>query len=273
MDSPLRLPSSVTKKMKGREDMGLIKRKLQGSVLKLWWRRGGSHANAYAWSLADVILFIPYHSLGREGLVSLCLVAQSCPTLCDPMNCRPPDCSVHGDSPGKNTGVGHHALLQGIFPTQGSNPGLAHCRQILHHLSHQGSSGQGGLLSLFYRRRNRVSKCKSLSRVQLFATHGYCPWDSPGQNTRVANCSLLQGIFPIQESNSGFPLCRQILFQLSHQGSWKKLRLNDKNNLLKLTQVGRSRTSSLNYLPLDLGVSGHYSIRCQPVVPFSWTCC
>ena len=47
--------------------------------------------------------------------------------------------SVHGDSPGKNTEVGCHALLQGIFPTQGSNPGLPHCRWILYHLSHQGS--------------------------------------------------------------------------------------------------------------------------------------
>ena len=43
------------------------------------------------------------------------------------------------DSPGKNTGVGCHFLLQGIFPTGGSNQGLPHCRQILYHLSHQGS--------------------------------------------------------------------------------------------------------------------------------------
>ena len=43
------------------------------------------------------------------------------------------------DSPGKNTGMGCYALLQGIFPTQGSNPGLWHCRQILYCLSHQGS--------------------------------------------------------------------------------------------------------------------------------------
>ena len=41
--------------------------------------------------------------------------------------------------PGKNTGVGSHALLQEIFPTQVSNPGLPNCGQILHHLSHQGS--------------------------------------------------------------------------------------------------------------------------------------
>jgi hypothetical protein len=47
------------------------------------------------------------------------------------MDCSLPGFSVHGDFPGKNTGVGSHVLLQGIFPTQGSNPGLSHCRQIL----------------------------------------------------------------------------------------------------------------------------------------------
>ena len=43
------------------------------------------------------------------------------------------------NSPGKNAGVGNLSLLQGIFPTQGSNPGLPHCRQILYQLSHKGS--------------------------------------------------------------------------------------------------------------------------------------
>ena len=43
---------------------------------------------------------------------------QSCPTLCDSMDCSPPGSSVHGDSPGKNTGVGCYALLQGIFLTR-----------------------------------------------------------------------------------------------------------------------------------------------------------
>ena len=66
-------------------------------------------------------------------------VAQSCPALCDPMDYSSPVSSVHGDSPGKNSGVGCHALLQGIFPTQGSNPGLLRCRWILYCLSHQGS--------------------------------------------------------------------------------------------------------------------------------------
>ena len=45
-------------------------------------------------------------------------------TLCDPVSCSSPSASVHGESPGKNTRVGCYALLQGIFPTQGSNSGL-----------------------------------------------------------------------------------------------------------------------------------------------------
>ena len=69
----------------------------------------------------------------------MCLVVQLCPTLCDSMDCSLPGSSVHGDSPGKHTGVGSHALLEGIFPTQGSNPGLPHCRRILYQLSPQGS--------------------------------------------------------------------------------------------------------------------------------------
>ena len=60
------------------------------------------------------------------------LVAQSCLTLCDPMVCP-------WNPPGKNTGVGCHSFLQGIFLAQGSNLGLLHHRQFLYHLSYQGS--------------------------------------------------------------------------------------------------------------------------------------
>ena len=63
------------------------------------------------------------------------LVAQSCPTLCSPVDCSPPGSSVHGDSLGKKTGVGCHALLQGNFPTQESDWGLPPCRRILYQLS------------------------------------------------------------------------------------------------------------------------------------------
>ena len=58
-------------------------------------------------------------------------VAQSCPTL-PPLGLGP------WNSPGQDTGVGSFSLLQGIFPTQRSNPGLPHCRQILYQLSHKG---------------------------------------------------------------------------------------------------------------------------------------
>ena len=65
-------------------------------------------------------------------------VAQSCLTLCNPMDWSPL-VLCPWDSPRKNTRVGCHALLQGIFLTQGSNPGLPHCGQILYQLSHKGS--------------------------------------------------------------------------------------------------------------------------------------
>ena len=65
------------------------------------------------------------------------LVTQSCPTLCNPMDCTPIRFLCPWDFPGKETGVVCHFLLQGIFLTQGLNPGLLHCRQILYQLSYQ----------------------------------------------------------------------------------------------------------------------------------------
>ena len=64
------------------------------------------------------------------------------------------------------------------------------------------------------------SESESHSVVSDFLrSHGlYSPWNSPGQNTRVGSLSLLQGTFPTQGSNPGLPYCRQILYQLSHQG-------------------------------------------------------
>ena len=59
-------------------------------------------------------------------------VVQQCTTLCDPVDSP-------WNSPGQNTGMSSLSLLLGIFPTQGSNPGLPHCRQILYQLSHKES--------------------------------------------------------------------------------------------------------------------------------------
>ena len=77
-----------------------------------------------------------YHHL---RVFCVCAYSLSHVWLCDPLHCSPQSSSVQGDSTGKNTALWCHTLLQGIFPTQGSNPGLPHCRQILYPLSHQGS--------------------------------------------------------------------------------------------------------------------------------------
>ena len=79
-------------------------------------------------------------SVHRISSVCVCAVCAVCSlTLCNPRDCSPPGSSVHRVSPGENAGVCCHTLLQGIFPTQGSNPRLLHCKRILYHLSHQGS--------------------------------------------------------------------------------------------------------------------------------------
>ena len=115
-------------------------------------------------------------------LYCACVHAQliwSCLTLCDPMDCSPPGSSVNGDSPGKNTIVGCHDFLHGIFPTQGSNSGLPHQRWILYHLSYQGSP-----------------------RILDWAAYPFS-----------------RGIFLTWKSNLGLLHYRWVLYQLSQQGS------------------------------------------------------
>ena len=157
----------------------------------------------------------------------LCLVALLCPTLCDPMDCRLPGSSVHGSSPDNNTGIGCCALLKGIFPTHGLNPGLPHCRWILYCLSHQGSP------IIQHTFNNRSSRCfqgmhlllvskivavallsirsdQSLSRVRLFAT----PWIAAHQAslsiTNSRNSLRLTSIESVMPS-SHLILCRPFL--------------------------------------------------------------
>ena len=72
-------------------------------------------------------------------MVVVVLVTQSCPTLCDLMDCTPPVSSVPGILQARILEWVAMPSSRGIFPTQGSNPGLLHCRQILYQLSHQGS--------------------------------------------------------------------------------------------------------------------------------------
>ena len=121
----------------------------------------------------------------RPVLTRTCSVAQSCPTLWDPMDCSLPGSSVHGDFPGKNSGVGCHALLQGIFPTQGLNPGLPHCRQILYHLSHQGNP----LTRI-------LTPCSQVPSLQKGGHQSHSRTSSPS-----CNCRHRRGNTPLTESD------------------------------------------------------------------------
>ena len=149
-----------------------------------------------------MVWILPKGTLER----TLCRALLRCSVMSDffdPMDCGPPGSSVFGDSPGKNTGVACHALLQGIFPTQGSNSGISHYKWLLYHLSHlsggaflghcQGSRhrGQGGLLGAVWG--------ILIERVK---------------NTGVGSLSHLQGIFLTWELSQGLLHCRCILFRL-----------------------------------------------------------
>ena len=109
-----------------------------------------------------------------------CSVAKSCPTICSPIDFSPSGSSIQVTLQARILEwVGSLSLLQGIFPTQGSNPGLLHCRWILYQLSHKGSP-----------------------RILEWVAHPF-----------------LQGIFPTQELKWDLLHYRQILYQLSYQGS------------------------------------------------------
>ena len=88
---------------------------------------------------------------------SLCSVASVVSDSLRPNGLYPARLLCPWDSPGKNTGVGCHALLQGIFLTQGSNPGLLHCRQILYTIGE--AQGQHGSNLNVYQQRNGSRRC------------------------------------------------------------------------------------------------------------------
>ena len=79
-----------------------------------------------------------FHTPCPRGHEVKMLVAQSCLTLYDPVDCSPLGSSVLGVLQARKLEGISHFLPQGILPTQGSKPGLLNCRQILHRLSHQG---------------------------------------------------------------------------------------------------------------------------------------
>ena len=111
----------------------------------------------------------------------------------------PPGFSVHGE----NAGVGCHALLQGIFPTQGSNPGLPHCRQIVYHLSHQGSPRILEWAAYPFSRGSSQPR----NQTGVFCTAGgfFTNWAISATQCTVAHRTPLSMGFSSQEYWSGLP--------------------------------------------------------------------
>ena len=129
------------------------------------------------------------------------------------MDCSLPGSSVHGDSPGKNTRVGCHALLQGIFPIQGSNPGLPHCGQILYCLSHQGRPNEKEICCL---------SCPACDILLMAAQEG----EYTSQRNYCAETPGSEPTFPVTETESESSLSR--LYGGSIHGSSPLGRKEDK---------------------------------------------
>ena len=107
------------------------------------------------------------------------------------------------NSPGQNTGVGSLSLLQGIFPTQGSNPGLQHCRQILYQLSHKGRPRK--LEWVAYPFSSRSSRPRNLTRSPPPQADSL-PAESPGKPTSAGGMGLIPGSGRFPGGGNGNPL-------------------------------------------------------------------
>ena len=112
-------------------------------------------------------------------------VTQSCPTLCDPMDYTRTTCGWHHQ-------LDRHEFEQAL----------------------RVGDGQGSLACCSPRGLKESGMTGWLNWTGL-----YSPWNSLSQNNGVGSLSLFQGIFPTKGGNTGLPLCRRILYQLSHQGS------------------------------------------------------
>ena len=110
-----------------------------------------------------------------------------------------PGSSVHGDSPGKNTGVGCHTLLQRIFPTQGLNLGLPHFRQFLYHLSHQGSPRILEWVTYPFSRGS--SRPRNQTRVSRIAEGFFTSWAT--REARVCVCVYRDLLLGVDSHNYG----------------------------------------------------------------------
>ena len=134
---------------------------------------------------------------------AVCVCTQLCPILCDPMDFSPLGLCPW-NFPSRNTGMGCHFLLQGIFPTQGSNPrllNLLHCRQILSPLGHLGNAVE----TLIHQRGLQLVSEPHLRKKFLFH---YCLIDSVQFSSVPQSCPTLCN--PMDCSTSGLPVHLQL---------------------------------------------------------------
>ena len=148
----------------------------------------------------------------------MCVVAQSCLTLWDPMDCSPLDFSVHRIFQARILEWVTTILLQGIFPTQESNPHLVcllHCTQILYPLSCQGSPKMRFVVVVVL----AAKSCPTLFDLRDCSPPGSSVHGFFRQEHWSGCRALLQGIFSAQGSNVCFLHWQEDSLSLSHQGS------------------------------------------------------
>ena len=116
------------------------------------------------------------------------------------------------NSPGQNPGVGSLSLLQGIFPTQGSNPGLLHWRQILYQLSHKGSPRI--LEWVAYSFSSRSSRPRNWTSISFIAGGFFTNWAIRDMLCQMLTGQLLmmQGLYSTQQEDS-----KQLFMVLVHE--------------------------------------------------------
>ena len=105
----------------------------------IWWKLISRIFDLSLWNTVYLLIYVgsSLNNILKFSVMYMCEVWK----LLSHVRLFATQWTIHSlwNSPGQNTGVGSGSLFQGIFPTQGLNPGLLHCRQILYQLTHHGS--------------------------------------------------------------------------------------------------------------------------------------
>ena len=162
----------------------------------------GSHRVGHDWSDLAAAAAVDVYEI-----MCVCSVSQSCLTLCDPMDCSPPGCFVHRTVQART--------LEWVAISSSRASSQTRDRSHISCIFCIGSQ--------IFITRATWEKWKSVTQLYLTLCS---PWNSPAENTGVANISLLQGIFPTQGLNPSLPYCRRILYHWTTCERSKKKRRN-----------------------------------------------